>query len=74
MNKFISFTQKIYTLVNNVFNQFINKRTTEFVEQYQLHHNEMPSDLRISKFRKDYVLKNGLLLFLFTTLLFFGLT
>jgi hypothetical protein len=57
---------------NSVFTLYINRETEKFIESYHLAYNEEPSQLRISKFRKDHVMKIGLVSFgLLTTLFFF---
>lgn len=74
MNDFLKMIEKFYLLITSEGKAFLDKKTAHFEEEYELHHNEKPSSLITKKFRKDYVLKQGIITFLLITILYFTLT
>lgn len=74
MNRVILAFGKVHKVLHDTLNTFLSKKTKQFEQQYEEQFDESPSVVRIRKFRRDYVLRQSLLIFMFFTILFFIFT
>jgi len=65
MIKFLSLFEKFYSIVHHLKVNHLTKITDEFIETYETKFKEKPTALQIKKYRKDYVLRIGMIVFLF---------
>lgn len=71
MIKVISLFGKFYNVVHHLKVTHLNKITKDFIEAYETKFNEKPTELRIKKYRKDYVFRIGLVGFFFVLIFLF---
>lgn len=71
MKKLIESFGHLYAFVKKQQDKYLQKVTTNFVENYELAFKEQPSTLQIKRFRQDHILKVGLTWFVIGTTVFF---
>ena len=74
MNRLILAFGKVHKVLHDTLNTFLVKKTNQFEHLYEEKFDESPSPVRVRKFRRDYVLRQSLIVFIFISILFFGLT
>ena len=62
---------KFHAWIRKKSDQYITKQTERFINDYELKFEKKPSVLRVQKFRKDFVLKMGLVAFIILTFVYF---
>ena len=58
MRKYVVYFARFQRFIKHHIERYMEKVTNEFIESYEEHNNEKPSDRRVKRFRKEMMLKN----------------
>ena len=71
-NRFIKVYKNISQFTTQKVNLFLDKRVSQFIEDYELKFREYPSENRIKKFRKEQMMFFGIVAYVIVAFLFYN--